>query len=155
MMICTRRLRSEMNAMRKNPDKSIKLVPDEEDIRQWKATILGPKDSPFEGYEFDMDVKVSKTYPNTPPSIRMITKCFHANIHFVTGEICLDILKKEWTPAWSLESACRAILCLLGEPAPDSPLNCDAGNMLRAGDLVAYNSVAHMYAEEFARKVSI
>jgi ubiquitin-protein ligase len=39
---------------------------------------------------------------------------FHPNVNFDTGEICLDILKREWTPAWSLEAACRAIIALLG-----------------------------------------
>lgn len=35
------------------------------------------------------------------------------------GEICVDILKKEWSPAWSLQSACRAIIALLADPASD------------------------------------
>ena len=95
---------------------------------------------------------IPRTYPLTMmiPVIRMTTKCFHPNIHFETGEICLDILKKEWTPAWSLQSACRAIHCLLADPAADSPLNCDAGNMIRAGDLLAFRSTATMYSVEFA-----
>ena len=67
-----------------------------------------------------------------------------------TGEICLDILKKEWSPAWSLQAACRAVTALLSAPDADSPLNCDAGNMVRAGDLQAYQSVARMYAAEYA-----
>lgn len=44
-----------------------------------------------------------------------------------TGEICLDILKTTWSPAWTLQSVCRAILALLSQAEPDSPLNCDAG----------------------------
>ena len=44
-----------------------------------------------------------------------------------TGEICLDILKAEWSPIWSLSSVCLAIVALMSHPAPDSPLNCDAG----------------------------
>ena len=153
MLSSGKRLRSELQSLRRNPDESILLeVVDDEDIRCWRAVLQGPAATPYVGFEFDLDVAVGQEYPLGPPSIKMRTKCFHPNIHFDTGEICLDILKKEWTPAWSLQSACRAILVLLSDPAADSPLNCDAGNMVRAGDLHAYHSMARMYSVEFARR---
>jgi peroxin-4 len=62
----------------------------------------------------------------------------------------LDILKKEWSPAWGLQAACRAILALLSAPDADSPLNCDAGNMIRGGDDIAFQSTAKMYTIENA-----
>ena len=74
-------------------------------------------------------------------------------MHFKTGEICVDVLKKDWTPAWSLNSACRAITSILSDPNAESPLNCDAGNMIRAGDMVAFTSMAIMYAREHAHEI--
>mmetsp|Transcript_7919 Transcript_7919/g.5940 ORF Transcript_7919/g.5940 Transcript_7919/m.5940 type:complete len:98 (+) Transcript_7919:226-519(+) len=82
-----------------------------------------------------------------------MTKIFHPNIHFETGEICLDVLKAStWTPAWTLESLSRAIVNLMNNPNADSPLNCDAGNAIRAGDVVAYQTMAYMYTMEFANE---
>ena len=76
---------------------------------------------------------------------------FHPNVHFTTGAVCLDILKKEWSPAWGLQAACRAVLALLSDADAESPLNCDAGNMLRGNqDLVAYRTTAKMYTVEHA-----
>ena len=69
-----------------------------------------------------------------------------------TGEVCLDILKTAWSPAWTLQSVCQAITLLLSDGASDSPLNCDAGNLLRAGDVRGYNSVARMYTLELAQQ---
>jgi len=103
-----------------------------------------------DGYVFDLEITVPGDYPISPPAVRFLTKIFHPNVYFTTGEICIDILKKDWTPAWSLQSACRAIMSILSDPNPDSPLNCDAGNMLRAGDLMSFESMCLLYCKEFA-----
>jgi peroxin-4 len=83
-----------------------------------------------------------------------MVQIFHPNVHFRTGDICLDILKKEWSPAWGLQAACRAVLALLSDYDADSPLNCDAGNMVRGGDLSAYHDTAAMYTMENANFLS-
>ena len=49
----------------------------------------------------------------------------------------------------------RLALCTLqSAPQADSPLNCDAGNMLRAGDTIAYESMAKMYTIDLAMQPS-
>ena len=45
----------------------------------------------------------------------------------------------------------QAIIALMGDPAPDSPLNCDAGNLLRAHDSRGYYTLARMYTLDFAK----
>jgi peroxin-4 len=46
------------------------------------------------------------------------------------------------------------VLALLSDPDAESPLNCDAGNMIRGNDMLAYNSMARMYTIENAQFIS-
>jgi len=119
-------------------------------ILLWTALLRGPSDTPYENGVFQLSIKCGTDYPLSPPSMTFKTKVFHPNVHFRTGDICLDILKKEWSPAWGLQAACRAVLALLSDPDADSPLNCDAGNMIRGGDKVAFYGTARMYTVENA-----
>ena len=135
-------------------DPDIYLIPDSENILHWTALLRGPDDTPYQGGIFQLDIRCGTDYPLAPPTIEFVTKIFHPNVHFKTGEICLDILKKEWSPAWGIQASCRAILALLSDPDASSPLNCDAGNMLRGGDIYAYYTTAHMYTIENATFLS-
>lgn len=85
-----------------------------------------------------------------PPTMHFRTRIFHPNVHWKTGEICLDVLKTQWSPAWSLHSACTAVVALLDSPEADSPLNVDAANLLRTGDDIAYRSMCAMYTRLYA-----
>lgn len=44
----------------------------------------------------------------------------------------------------------RAVGVMLQQPNPDSPLNCDAGNLLRANDTTGYKSLAKYYTNKYA-----
>mmetsp|Transcript_5876 Transcript_5876/g.8642 ORF Transcript_5876/g.8642 Transcript_5876/m.8642 type:complete len:186 (+) Transcript_5876:57-614(+) len=159
-----KRLRKELLLLERASKSKVKSAPEHDDIYlrptspesilRWTALIRGPPDTPYEGGIFQLNIKVGGDYPLAPPTITFETKIFHPNVHFKTGDVCLDILKKEWSPAWGLQAACRAVVALLSDPDADSPLNCDAGNMIRGGDLLAFHTVAKMYTEENARFIT-
>ncbi|KAK9469913.1 ubiquitin-conjugating enzyme/RWD-like protein [Lipomyces arxii] len=152
----TKRLAKEYRALEKEAENStvirdVDIAPVEEyDMFRWTGTIRGAPDTPYEGGVWKIDIKVPPTYPLQPPEIRFVTKICHPNIHFTTGEVCLDILKNHWTAAWTLQSACIAVLALLSDPEIDSPLNIDAANVLRFNDKPAYDSLVKYFAYKYA-----
>ncbi|CAG8713458.1 25012_t:CDS:2 [Dentiscutata erythropus] len=127
----SRRLLKELKDYQKERNQDlIELSPIQEDnILVWKAVLRGEADTPYEGGQWTLRIEIPKNYPIQPPKIKFLTKICHPNISFKTGEICLDILKAAWSPAWTLQSACTAIRLLLSNPEPTSPLNCDAVRM--------------------------
>jgi peroxin-4 len=143
------RLIKELNEACKYRDKNMLITTKENSLLEWRLFLRGPEDSPyFEGI-FEVKVMIDQNYPVQPPKVYFRTKIFHPNIHWETGEVCLDILKEQWTPAWTIESLGHAIIALLGSPNADSPLNCDAGNLLRCGDRLGYDEMARTYTLDY------
>jgi peroxin-4 len=72
----------------------------------------------------------------------------HANIALGTGEICLDLLKDQWTPAYSVLECVRAVRMLLGCPETDSPLNVDVAALIRGGDDVGARRLVEFWCQD-------
>ncbi|EPY42569.1 peroxin-4 [Angomonas deanei] len=152
------RLQKELKESQAHPEEDIALhlydkatrTTGGNDLFEWIAILKGPPDTPFAGGTFQLLLHVPKDYPMVPPAATFLTKVFHPNIEFHSGKVCLDILKSRWSPAWTLSSVCRAILSLLADPESSSPFNCDAGNLVRAGDRLGYEAMARYYVIEEA-----
>jgi peroxin-4 len=122
----------------------------ENDLLTWEAFIEGPADTPYANHIFLVKITLTSEYPIMPPKMYFKSKIFHPNIHFMTGEVCLDIIKTDWSPTWTLESLCRALLYLMQNPNEDSPLNCDAANLIRLKEHETYKTLGQTYARQYA-----
>jgi ubiquitin-protein ligase len=105
-------------------------------------TFTGPKQTLWQNKVYEGNFVFEKTFPNTPPIVRINSHIHHPNIYNTCsdfGIICISILHagidelgeedemSRWTPCHNLGSIIRSIITLFHEPFCDSPANVDAG----------------------------
>ena len=131
----------------KNSNVQVKLVSN--DYRHWKGRIKGPIDTCYQGGIFDVDIIIPDDYPFKPPKMKFDTKIWHPNISSVTGAICLDILKNEWTPALTIRTALISLQALMCEPVPNDPQDAVVAKQYLS-DIKLFNETAKHWVEEYA-----
>ena len=146
----------------------------EADILHWEAVLKGVPGTAYEGSHFlplpkpkqnqlssnlptdlnlsaglwHLDILIPPSYPLAPPKITFTTPICHPNVDFKTGEICLDLLKTSWSPAYTLTSTLEAIHQLLAYPEVDSPFNVDIATLLKSGDKIGGESLVRFWCGE-------
>ena len=149
-MGAVKRILKELNDFNKAPPPRISASPiNNDNLFFWKATIIGPEDSPYEGGIFHLNIRLPTDYPFKPPKITMSTKIYHPNIN-LSGSISIDILMDQWTPALTITKTLLSIVSLLLEPNPDDPINCEAANLYKSNKCEYYKKArewAIKYAE--------
>ena len=89
----------------------------------------GPTGTPYEGKYFMLKLVFGQDFPHTPPRGFFLTKLYHPNVDISTGAICVNTLKKDWTPETSISHVLAVIRCLMIIPFPESSLNDEAGKL--------------------------
>lgn len=145
----TRRLHHEIQEMNANPPENCSAGPvSEAKLDKWKATIMGPKGSPFDGGIFNLDITFPSNYPFRAPIVKFTTKMYHPNINR-GGDICLDILKDQWSPALSVSKVLLSICSLLTDPNPNDPLDPDAARKYK-DNRVEYDKIVREFTQKYA-----
>ena len=98
---CDRRMKKEWKDVQAEPLQDCSVWPTSNCLHVWHALILG-KDSVYEGGEFEVRILIPPDYPFKPPKVKFMTFIYHPNITR-TGQISLDILHENWSPALTLQ----------------------------------------------------
>jgi len=116
-----KRLQKELQQIRADSSTSVIVDLVENNIFHWTSTIVGPDDTPYANGHFVLDISFPPDYPFSPPKMKFLTKVYHCNIN-ANGNICLDILKEQWSPGLTVSKLIISIRSFLSDPNPDHPL---------------------------------
>ena len=145
-----KRLQTELQNMINSPPGGCSAGPiSTSDLTEWHATIQGPDGSPYAGGIFKLHIKFPREYPFKSPTVKFITPIYHPNINSKTGDICLDILKSQWSPVLKLEKLLLSISALLVDPNPDDPLVVDIANLFKT-NRVEFDLNARSWTQKYA-----
>jgi ubiquitin-protein ligase len=123
--------------------------PDISDLSSLIGQFPGPSDTPYEGGIFRVGIQICADYPFQPPKMKFLTSVYHPNISSQTGAICLDILKKEWSPAIQLEKVLISLQQLLENPQADDPQDAEVATLF-INDWDGYFSTARDWSIRYA-----
>ncbi|KAK2954169.1 putative Ubiquitin-conjugating enzyme E2 E3 [Blattamonas nauphoetae] len=117
----SKRIQKELIEITLEPPPNVSAAPKGDSLFEWEAKIIGPESTPYAGGTFKLDITFPQDYPYHSPKCIFTTKIYHCNIA-ANGSICLDILKDQWSPAYTLSKVLLSILTLLSDPNPADPL---------------------------------
>ncbi|XP_002157996.1 ubiquitin-conjugating enzyme E2 E1 isoform X2 [Hydra vulgaris] len=116
-----KRIQRELADITLDPPPNCSAGPKGDNLYDWVGTILGPKDSVYQGGVFFLEITFPQDYPFKPPKVIFRTRIYHCNINS-QGQICLDVLKDNWSPAFTVSKILLSVIALLTECNPADPL---------------------------------
>mmetsp|Transcript_53565 Transcript_53565/g.81279 ORF Transcript_53565/g.81279 Transcript_53565/m.81279 type:complete len:153 (-) Transcript_53565:26-484(-) len=143
-----RRIQKELAEISLDPPSNCSAGPKGDNLFEWVATIMGPAESPYAGGVFFLDIQFPPDYPFKSPRVIFKTRIYHCNINS-KGEICLDILKDNWSPALTISKVILSICSLLTDCNPHDPL---VGSIAQQylTDEEAHNEMATEWTKKYA-----
>lgn len=125
----------------------MKIMTVNNDLTHMNVVMKGPSGTPYEDGIFLLDLSFPLNFPFKPPTVKFMNQVYHPNIN--NGDICLDILKDNWSPALTVHKVLLSISSLLNEPNPRDPLSGDVARVY-TDDRNLYNKTAREWAKKYS-----
>ena len=108
----------------------------EDDLRNWRVSLLGPKDTSYKGGLFYLSIHFPDEYPAKPPEVCFMTPIYHVNVNHKPqpgcplGHICISTLYF-WNPQYRIRDILTSIFALFYMGNPESPYGLDRAEEFR------------------------
>ena len=125
------------------------------DYRLWKVSILGPKDTSYQGGLFWINIKFPEEYPLKPPVVYYVNPIYHLNVNpraprtsedVPLGYINISILNR-WKPKIKIKEVLLNIFGLFYNANPECCYGLD-----RAEEFIKNRGVYEEKIKKFTKK---
>ena len=129
------------------------------DMYTWKVTMLGPKDTPYEGGIFTIKITFPEDYPNHGPDFKFMNKIYHLNVdpRRDFGHISLNTLnawrvlgKVQDKPVFGVKQALFDIFCLFYNQGIASPYEEEMAEQY-LNNRAKFDKIAKEWTEKYAK----
>ena len=138
----------EAHRLADDPPLGCSAQPRAYNLFEWRATIVGPPGTPYDGGVYNLKMKFPEAYPFSPPVVSFLTKIFHCNVAD-NGVICADVLGDDWVSCINVASILLNIRSLMPGPNPYNALSPDVARVFMH-DRAGRDSIAKELARKYA-----
>ena len=128
-------------------------------IYLWLITMVGPKNTPYEGGLFKIQALFPFDYPNHGPELRFLNKIYHLNVDCVKekdGHICINSINSWRTsgqvaghPFYTMKQALFDIFCLFYNQGVDSAFDENMADLYK-NNRDKFNEEARKWTQSYA-----
>ena len=151
-------IREEFKQLNRKPLQNLGITVglfDEDNIFEWKCTIMGPKDTCYKNGLFHLKITFPDDYPNSKPEIIFLSPIYHLNVKYFVGNeqplghICVSTLNF-WNPGDSVIKVLPELFTLMHKNNPDDPY--DDTNHSRRNEFINNRALFEEKAKHFTKK---